>query len=140
MVKSCAKGGILKGGCCFLNRKQERFCEEFLIDADVRAAAVRAGYSPNSHSLVSRLMGNKEIGQHIRELMGEMKQERVARAEEVVAFLTAVMRGEVEELKSSAKDRMHAAELLGKRYGVFDDKERGGEPLTVIFSGEEQLK
>lgn len=134
-----APKGNLQGGC-FLTEMQKKFCREFLVDANANAAAVRAGYSAKMHGAGARLMKNAEIRERIREEMGEMDRESGGRAEEVVAFLTAVMRGEVEELRSSAKDRMHAAELLGKRYGVFEDKERGGERVTVIISGEEQLK
>lgn len=123
-----------------MTRLQERFCEEFLIDADAKAAAIRAGYSANNHLIVGKLMKNKEVRQHICNLMGGMKSDKIAKAEEIIIFLTAVMRGEVEELRTSAKDRMHAAELLGKRYGIFNEKERGDERMTVVISGEQDLK
>ena len=123
-----------------LTEKQERFCREYLVDADAKAAAVRAGYAAG-HGVAARLMRNAAIRERIREEMGVAERESGDRAEEIIAFLTAVMRGEIEELRSSAKDRMRAAELLGKRYGVFDDKgENGKEPLTVIISGEGDLK
>ena len=109
---------------------------------DVNAALVRAGYSPKSHSIGKNLMDNKEIRAYICELMGGGKcggKHSQYSGYEIIEFLTAVMRGEIEELKASAKDRMHAAELLGKWYGVFDDKDRGG-PVTVVISGEQELK
>ena len=122
--------------------RQKKFCEEFLVDMDVNAALVRAGYSPKSHSIGKNLMENKDVRAYICELLGGEKvggnNSRNSKSE-IIEFLTAVMRGEIEELKSSAKDRMHAAELLGKWYGVFDDKERG-EHTTVVISGEGELK
>ena len=110
---------------------------------DVKAALVRAGYSPKNRSIGKNLMENEEVRGYICELMGggkggEIGGRKNSRAE-IIEFLTAVMRGEIEELKSSAKDRMHAAELLGKWYGVFDDKDRG-EQMTVVISGEQELK
>lgn len=122
-----------------MTRKQKKFCEEFLVDADINAALVRAGYSPTSHSIGKTLMENKEVREYICDLMGGGNGEKNTKSE-IIDFLTAVMRGEVEELRASAKDRMHAAELLGKWYGVFDEKERGGEQTTVVISGERELK
>ena len=106
---------------------------------DVKAALVRAGYSPKNHSTGKKLLENKAVREYICELMGGEKGSGKNSKSEIIDFLTAVMRGEVEELKASAKDRMHAAELLGKWYGVFDDKERT-EQMTVVISGERELK
>ena len=126
-----------------LTKRQKKFCEEFLTDMDVKAALARAGYSPKNRSIGKNLMENEEVRGYICELMGggkggETGGKNKSRSE-IIEFLTAVMRGEIEELKASAKDRMHAAELLGKWYGVFDDKERG-EPITIVFSGDWDLK
>lgn len=120
--------------------KQERFCEEFIVDANARAAAIRAGYSAKSESNPQRLMANKEVRARICELMGSIQSERVARAAEVVGFLTAVMRDEVEGMKTTSKDRIRAAELLGKRYGVFGEKDCGGDQEVIVISGEQQLE
>ena len=66
-----------------------------------------------------------------------MKSERTADAQEVLEYLTSVMRGnETEEVligvgegmqstiqkEVGAKDRLKAAELLGKRFALFTDK------------------
>ena len=122
-----------------MTKRQKKFCEEFLVDMNVNAALIRAGYSPKNHSIGKNLMENKEVREYICELMGGGKGGEKNSRSEIIDFLTAVMRGEVEELKASAKDRMHAAELLGKWYGVFDDKDRGGQ-TTVVISGEGELK
>ena len=122
-----------------LNARQKKFCEEFLVDLDVKAALIRAGYSPKNHSIGKNLIENKEVREYICELMGGEKGGGKNSKSEIIEFMTSVMRGEIEELKASAKDRMHAAELLGKWDGVFDDKDRG-EQVTVVFSGEKELK
>lgn len=121
-----------------MTRRQKKFCEEYLIDADAKAAALRAGYSAHSHTTAGQLLAREEIRRYIDSLKKETENEGASATEEVVGFLRAVMRGDVEEFKTSAKDRLHAAELLGKRYGIFDDKD-GGERATVIFSGEGDL-
>lgn len=118
--------------------QQKKFCREYLADGNAKAAAIRAGYSPKNYSIAKKLMSKAEIRRYIKDLKQEAANDKTAATQEVVGFLTAVMRGEIDELKSSAKDRLHAAELLGKRYGIFDDKD-GGDRATVVFSGEGEL-
>ena len=69
--------------------------------------------------------------------MKELDKENIARAEEVLTYLTSVMRGKeteqilrsvgdgvqnISEIGVSAKDRIKAAELIGKRYGLWNDR------------------
>ena len=122
--------------------RQTRFADEYLIDLNAEAAAVRAGYSPryargNAYKLVAR----SGIKEYIEKRMAEKESELIADQNEVLRYLTAVMRGEstseeiiVEgigdgrskarklEKTPSEKDRLKAAELIGKRYGLFTDK------------------
>lgn len=122
--------------------RQRRFADEYLIDLNAEAAAVRAGYSPryargNAYKLVAR----SGIKEYIEKPMAEKESELIADQNEVLRYLTAVMRGEstseeiiVEgigdgrskarklEKTPSEKDRLKAAELIGKRYGLFTDK------------------
>ncbi len=55
------------------------------------------------------------------------QHQAVANSDEILQFLTAVLRGEV----GSEKDRLRAAELLGKRQGLFSDK-TSSEPTTEV--------
>ena len=122
--------------------RQRRFADAYLIDLNAEAAAVRAGYSPryargNAYKLVAR----SGIKEYIEKRMAEKESELIADQNEVLRYLTAVMRGEstseeiiVEgigdgrskarklEKTPSEKDRLKAAELIGKRYGLFTDK------------------
>ena len=122
--------------------RQRRFADEYLIDLNAEAAAVRAGDSPryargNAYKLVAR----SGIKEYIEKRMAEKESELIADQNEVLRYLTAVMRGEstseeiiVEgigdgrskarklEKTPSEKDRLKAAELIGKRYGLFTDK------------------
>ena len=98
------------------------------------------------------MLGNESVKAYIKERMKEIESERIAKAEEVLAFLSASLRGEVlEEVIStetvegmvkpvilkkqlSAKDRIKAAELLGKRYALFTEKVdlEGNVGVTII--------
>jgi phage terminase small subunit len=133
-----------------------RFVDEYLISLNATQAVLRAGYA------VKNVLTAKEIGKQllqipeVRELvderMAQLQSEKVASLQEVLEYLTRVIRGEdVEEItvvegtgsgfsaarnieKSLApKDRIKAAELLGKRYGLFTDRlDVAGGAIAVI--------
>lgn len=120
-----------------MTEKQKRFVEEYLIDLNATQAAIRAGYAEKSAGRnADRLMKNDEIKSSIDAKLAEIQSEKTAQAQEVMEYLTSVMRGEhteqtlrlvgdgVQEITNidvPAKDRIKAAELLGKRYGLFKD-------------------
>jgi hypothetical protein len=60
--------------------------------------------------------------------------ETTAHAAEVLGTLTAFMRGEIEGI--SPRERLRAAELLGKRLGLFNGGEDGGDGPVIIVEGE----
>lgn len=74
--------------------KYRRFADEYLIDLNAEAAAIRAGYSPryargNAHKLVA----NSCIKKYIEERMAEKESELIADQDEVLRYLTSVLRG-----------------------------------------------
>lgn len=75
--------------------KQKRFCNEYLIDCNATQAAIRAGYSPKTANEQSaRLLANVSIKTYIEEQLNKMTSKSVADAEEVMKYLTSVLRGE----------------------------------------------
>ncbi len=138
-----------------LTDRQKRFCEEYIVDCNATQAAIRAGYSEKTaYSIGQRLLKKVEVQNYIAELMRNIKSNNIADATEVMEHLTSVMRGEqtektpiwigdgiqkVIDIDVSARDRLKAAELLGKRYGLFTDKVEVGGVAQVIFSGEGDL-
>ncbi len=125
-----------------LTAKQKRFCDEYLIDLNATQAAIRAGYSPKTAAAsAARLLRNVKVQEYIAQRMAEKESELIADQDEVLKYLTSVLRGEsraqeivVEgtgegcseartmEKAPSEKERLKAAELLGKRYALFTDK------------------
>lgn len=120
-----------------LIRKQRKFAEEYLVDCNGTKAAIRAGYSPKTaNEQAAKLMSNPKIKSYITEKLDEMSSEKLADAQEVLEYLTSVMRGEhteqtlqlvgdgvqtITDIDVSAKERLKAAELIGKRYGLFKE-------------------
>lgn len=133
--------------------KQRKFCDEYLIDCNARRA-YKAAY-PNIKSdeaadaAASRLLSNVKVSAYINEKLEEISSNKIADAEEVMQFLTSVLRGEkteqipilcgdgFQELTNKevgARERLKAAELLGKRYGLFTDKVNleGSLPVMIV--------
>lgn len=125
-----------------MTEKQKRFCDEYLVSLNATQAAIRAGYSPHyANTNASKLLQITTIKDFLQKRMAEKEKELIADQDEVLRYLTAVMRGQsVAEIvvvegtgdgcsearaiqkAPDEKERLKAAELLGKRYGLYTDK------------------
>lgn len=132
-----------------MNAKQKRFCDEYLIDCNATQAAIRAGYSEKTaYSVGQRMLKNVEVKSYIEQQLDLIHNEKTADAQEVLEYLTSVMRGEhteqtlklvgegvqvITDIDVAAKERLKAAELIGKRYGMFTDKVNlaGAVPIFI---------
>ncbi len=140
-----------------LNERQSRFCDEYIIDLNATQAAIRAGYSEDTaYSQGQRLLKKVEVKKRLREIMDEKDKTTIASQDEVLEYLTAVLRAEatgttlvgigqgaqeVRQLTPTVSERTKAAELLGKRYGLYVDKQQvSGSTQTVIVTGEDEMR
>lgn len=143
-----------------MTAKQQRFCDEYLIDLDGTKAAIRAGYSPKTASAIaSENLRKPKLKQYIAERMAEKEKQLIADQDEVLRYLTSVLRGESQSeivvIVSSGdftteaqrmqkapdeKERLKAAELLGKRYSLFTDKMEVTGAVPVVITGEDELE
>lgn len=139
--------------------KQRKFCDEYLIDCNATQAAIRAGYSEKyAHTNANKILQNTTIKNYIDEQLEKISSEKIADATEVMEYLTSVLRGEstaeivvvegcgdgYSEAKNiqkqpDEKEKLKAAELLGKRYGLFTDNVKAEIHLPV-FGGEDELE
>lgn len=125
-----------------LKPKELVFAEEWLKTTNATQSAIKAGYSARTaYSAGNRLLKKVDVKQYIDERLAEMKESSIADTNEVMQFLSSTMRGDVPDqfgLDPALNDRIKAAELLGKRYKMFTDKQEisgaDGEPIKVIFS------
>ncbi len=134
-----------------LTDRQKRFCDEYLIDLNATQAAIRAGYSENTaRQMACENLTKPNIQEYISERMKEKEKALIADQDEVLEYLTAVLRGkekdevlllsgEARQKKIDTKDRLKAAELLGKRYGIYTDKIQA-DVVIPVFSGEDNLE
>lgn len=81
-----------------LTAKQKRFCDEYLIDLNATQAAIRAGYSKRSaRQIADRNMSKDDIREYIDARLTEKESELIADQNEVMKYLTSVMRREKTE-------------------------------------------
>ncbi len=159
-----------------MTEKQKRFCDEYLISLNATQAAILAGYSKKTATVIGfENLTKPYIKEYIEKKMAEKEAALIASQDEVLKYLTSVMRREkcenvvvtVSEKKtfyapdengtmrkntvesetpkivpipSRLSDSNKAAELLGKRYGLFKDGELSVELTVPVFNGEEKLE
>lgn len=81
-----------------LTAKQQRFCDEYLIDLNATQAAIRAGYSKKTaRSIANENLTKPDIREYIEKRMKEKKAALIADQDEVMRYLTSVMRRELNE-------------------------------------------
>ena len=78
--------------------KQQRFCDEYLIDLNGTKAAIRAGYSEKTaRQMAAENLSKPVIKEYIEKRMAEKEDALIAKQDEVMKYLTAVMRRELSE-------------------------------------------
>lgn len=139
-----------------LSIKQKRFADEYIISGNAYQSAIDAGYSKTYAKADShKFLEKPGIKSYIESRMLEMDKRKVADQQEVLEYLTSVMRGEVTEpltvldgdgyqkvvdASPSVATRNKAAELLGKRYRIFTEKQEVEVTGQVIFNGEAEIE
>lgn len=125
-----------------LTLKQKRFADEYIISGNATDAAKKAGYSEKTaFTIATENLKKPYIKQYIDQRIKELDDKKIAKQEEVLRYLTSVLRGESESAivvvegcgdgyseartvkkTPDEKERLKAAELLGKRYRIFSEK------------------
>lgn len=136
-----------------LTVKQQRFADEYIRLGEITKAAINAGYSTKTaYAIGQENLKKPVIKAYIDKRLEELKKQSIAEQDEVLQYLTAVMRGEVTdqelipvgigqgameveklEKRSDTNARTKAAELLGKRYRLFTDKQEIEHTGSVQF-------
>lgn len=135
-----------------LTLKQKKFADEYIISGNATIAAIKAGYSEKTAGQTgAENLKKPYIKSYIEERLAELNSEKIADQEEILQYLTSVMRGEHREetligmgqgfqettyMDVGAKDRIKAAELLGKRYSMWTDKQELTQRTIEITVGD----
>lgn len=123
-----------------MTEKQRLFADEYLKDLN-GTRAYKTIYTTIKNDNVAAVRANtllkqKDISDYISKRLEEIHNENTADIQEVMEYLTSVLRGKsasailmmsgngmqkVTEKPPDEKERLKAAELLGKRFGMFKD-------------------
>lgn len=137
-----------------LTEKQTKFVDYYIeTGGNAAEAARRAGYAEKTcRSIGQENLTKPDIKSAIDARLAELKSQRTADATEVLEYLTSVLRGQQEDetivvegvgdgcsrarrmsIKVATRDRNKAAELLGRVYGIYNDKLKlENAPVPVI--------
>ncbi len=96
-----------------MTERQHRFAEAYWAPKDARQAAEQAGYPPG---FGERLLQVASVRSFLDQKAEDERRTAVASADEVLQYLTRVLRAD------SGQSSMKAAELLGKRLGLFSEQ------------------
>lgn len=137
-----------------LTEKQQRFADEYIRTGNITQSYLNAYQNVKKESTAasngSRLIRNAKVKAYIDERLEELKKQSIAEQDEILQYLTSVMRGELKdeqllvvgddfgsevekhETRAEIVARTKAAELLGKRYMMWTDKQQV-ENITPTF-------
>lgn len=131
-----------------LTLKQKKFADEYIISGNATESAISAGYSDNYAKKQShKLLVNVGIKSYIDERLKEIESKKTATQQEVIQYLTSVMRGEQTEeiligrgqgfqettyIDVSAKDRLKAADILNKIHQAREEKSSTATESIII--------
>lgn len=105
-----------------LNQRQIRFVQNYMKTNNITHSAMDAGYSKKTaHVQGCNLLKNPKISAYIEAINERIESAKIADIEEVMEYLTSVMRGEKKDqfdLEASLSDRTRAAGELAKRLDV----------------------
>ena len=143
-----------------LTLKQKAFADYYIQTGNATESAIKAGYIKKTAGVIGdENLKKPYIKKYIEERLEQISSDRIADAKEVMEYLTAVMRGQtlseivvVEgcgdgcsearriDKAPDEKERIKAAELIGKRYSMWTDKVEANVQQQVVFCDEQELE
>lgn len=135
-----------------MTERQKRFADEYIISGNAYKSALLAGYSDKYAKTDShKLLENTRIKKYIDERLSILEKKKIATQDEVLQYLTSVMRGEhteqtlralgegyqeITDINVGAKDRIKAAYILNKVHQARINKESAGnidvQPIIIV--------
>lgn len=106
-----------------LSPKEERFCQEYVIDYNGTQAAIRSGYKESDAAVrASKLLRKAKVSARVRDLQQEMAQ-RLALSQDYVVIELVNTYKECKAVEDS-KNALRALELMGKHLGMFEKRQK----------------
>ncbi|WP_034801232.1 terminase small subunit [Exiguobacterium oxidotolerans] len=119
--------------------KQQLFCDEYLVDLNATQAAIRAGYSEKTAKQTGvENLSKPVIRTYLDERLAKKTTGLIASQDDVLRLLTGIIAGEeegtalvgigqgaqrVSQVPPTNAEKIRAAEILGKYYKLFTDRQ-----------------
>lgn len=136
-----------------LTVKQKAFADYYIELGNATEATKKAGYShKTANRIATENLSKLVIREYIDERLKQIEDDRIADAAEVLKYLTSVLRGESESeivvvegtgdgcsearrlsKTPDEKERLKAAELLAKRYGILTENYNIRDVTPVVI-------
>jgi len=117
-----------------LTAKQEKFCNEYLVDLNASGAARRAGYSVKTSNVTGPQYLLKPVVQaRIQQLRKVLAKNEGVTPEKVVAEFASIAFHKPSKIYK-VSDKIKALESLGKYLGIFleDNKQKADSFATAL--------
>lgn len=135
-----------------MNERQKRFVDFYISTANASEAARRAGYSKHTANRIGeKLLTKVDIRAEIERRLESFRSQQIVDTQEVLEHLTAVIRGQVNEVVVSAsgkrfevpvseRDRLKACDFILKVNGAYKERlEVKLDPCTEFAKAVEQV-
>lgn len=125
-----------------LTENQNRFADEYIRTGNITQSYLVAYPNVKSESSAaasgSKLLRLPKVKAYVDNRLKELKKDSIAEQDEILQFLTSVIRGDAKgkiklgmgmgeekltDTEPSLQEKIKAAEQLGKRYGMWTDKQ-----------------
>lgn len=143
----------MRGDDMALTIKQRQVADDYIITGNRTESYLKFYKNVKNRetaaAAASRLFNTPEMREYIEKRMQELDEDLIADQREVLRYLTSVMRGKeteqvllsegsefgqrITDIEVSAKDRIKAAELIGKRFGMWTDKIELDADTSVVI-------
>jgi phage terminase small subunit len=120
-----------------LTAKQKKFCDYYIDNPNATKAAIYAGYSEKTAATIgSENLTKPQIQEYIQSRTQTKESTVIASGDEILETLTAIMRNK----RAKAADRLKAADMLGRRALIWNDKSKTAADLDKTLAETEFIK
>jgi phage terminase small subunit len=120
-----------------LTPKQERFCQEYLIDMNATQACIRAGFSARTaDSVGSQLLRKSKVSEYLKQKAQSVADKLGVNAEYVLSATKSVHELSKPTIhKADATVALKALDFMGKHLKLWDnDDKKSGTNVTIILN------
>ena len=124
-----------------LTLKQKAFADFYMQNGNATQSYKLAGYKASTDKIAeansSKLLGSHKVKEYVNGRMESISDDRIMTAQEILARLTSIGRGEVE---TDVKDQIKAMELVLKRYPQYSEQIKDDKVLAETEFIKERTK